>query len=72
MKITIPKGFFENKTDVTLDEFLEMFKEFIKIASALEENLKDEQASLFRFIHENADLKKRIKELEAELEGVRA
>ncbi|HHX61111.1 MAG TPA: hypothetical protein GX707_10430 [Epulopiscium sp.] len=68
MKIDIPKGFFEDKRSVTPNEFLEMFVEMIEQVNKLEEELNYERETDFKYINENAELKKRIKELEAQIE----
>lgn len=68
LKITIPKRLYENKTNVTPIEFLDMFTEFVARARDIEEELKYKEISDMKYINENYQLKQHIKELEAQLE----
>ena len=71
LKITIPKRLYENKTNVTPIEFLDMFTEFVARARDIEEELKYKEISDMKYINENYQLKQRIKELEAQLETLK-
>ena len=69
MKINIPKGFFDDKSSVTLAEFLAMFTDMVEQVEKLEEDLNHELETDFKYMHENTKLKQRIQELETVQEG---
>lgn len=62
IKVKIPKGFFEDKTSVTLDEMLEMFTEMVKQVKKLEEDLEGEKLMNSIYIKENKELKNQLKQ----------
>ena len=67
MKISIPKGFFEDKSSVTPTEFLGMFTDMVRQIETLEQALKYELETDSKFMNENNELKKEIKVLRDEI-----
>lgn len=67
--IEVPKGFYENKSSVTPDEFLEMATDFVAKVKRMEEDFNHELVNDFKAIYENAKLKERIKQLEEQLKN---
>ena len=67
MKISIPKGFFEDKSSVTPTEFLGMFTDMVHQIETLEQALKYELETDSKFMNENNELKKEIKVLRDEI-----